>query len=84
MYQLFCTRSCSAVLHIRMYIPVVTWLPAHWPCMCTYHIVQHESEDASIDAVNGCDHLTTSSIYAYMLIYIRSHWSYVVTSCMPT
>ena len=59
MYQLFCTHSCSAALHIRTYVPVVTWLPAHWPCMCTYHIVQHVSEGASDDAVNGCDHLTS-------------------------
>ena len=59
MYQLFCTHSYSAALHIRMCVPVVTWLPAHWPCVCRYHIVQHASEGASNDAVNGCDHLTS-------------------------
>ena len=54
--QLLC---CSSYTYVCMYVPVVAWLPAHWPCMCTYHIVQHVSEGASNDAVNGCDHLTS-------------------------
>ena len=45
------TAALLLFTYVCTYVPVVTWLPAHWPCICT-HIVQHVSEGASNDAVD--------------------------------
>ena len=87
--SVICTRSCSAALHIHMCVPVVTWLPAHWPRICT-HIVQHVSEGASNDAVNDfkgiCRSYAKQCGSTCLHIYIYSHWSFgdscnATTSC---
>ena len=75
--------ALAAALLLFTYVCVYLLLHGYQPCICTYHIVQHVSEGASNDAVNGCDHLTSRAsagptqsnveVHAYfsMPIYIR-------------